>query len=68
MLFVGKGDIITDGNFTVRALHPGAAFDSDDRNEQSLVLSYQSREIKLLLTRDVGEVAIKSMLEQGVIK
>lgn len=68
IICVKQGDYIRGKNFAIRCIHPDGAFDKDDRNEQSLVLSYQSNNLKLLLTGDVGEEAIKHMLEQGALE
>ncbi len=61
------GDYITDGSFTMKALHPIESFVSGDRNEQSLVLSYESKEISVLFTGDVGVEAIGTMMDREAI-
>lgn len=64
IIYMRQGDYITDGSFVITALHPGSDFEGNDKNEQSLVLEYQSKGIKALFTGDIGEEGILSMLEE----
>ena len=65
IIFMEQGDYISGADFRIEALHPSSTFSSDDKNEQSLVLTYQSSTIKLLLTGDIGEEAIMHIMEEG---
>lgn len=67
VIYMKQGDYITDGSFTMKCIHPSDDFESEDKNEQSLVLSYESEDFKILFTGDVGVEAIENMLDSGVL-
>ncbi len=67
VIYMRQGDYITDGSFTMKCVHPSDNFESDDKNEQSLVLSYESENFKVLFTGDVGVEAIENMLDSSVL-
>ncbi|MBR3832838.1 MAG: DNA internalization-related competence protein ComEC/Rec2 [Lachnospiraceae bacterium] len=67
IIYMKQGDFITDGSFVLKAIHPDSSFESEDRNEQSLVLEYKSESFDVLFTGDIGEAAIKSLLDKGCV-
>lgn len=62
IIYMEQGDCITDGSFVMEALHPSNDFCWEDKNEQSLVLSYKSSSVNALFTGDIGMEAISNML------
>ena len=67
IIYMKQGDSILGDGFRMVALHPSTSFSYDDRNEQSLVLSYESKNISVLLTGDIGEEAIMHMLKEDCL-
>ncbi len=67
IIYMKQGDYIAGDDFRIRALHPSNDFLSDDKNEQSLVLSYESTAINVLFTGDVGEEALMHMLTSDAL-
>ncbi len=67
IIYMKQGDALVDKSFVIEAVHPGEAFDSDDRNEQSLVISYRTDKISVLFTGDIGEQGINAILEEETI-
>lgn len=67
IIYMKQGDYISGGGFRIQALHPSDKFSYDDKNEQSLVLAYESQVIKILFTGDIGEEAIMHMLANGIL-
>ncbi len=67
IIYMKEGDYIEGEGFRIKSHHPADSFVSDDKNEQSLVLAYESQTIKVLLTGDIGEEAIIHMLAIGTL-
>jgi len=65
IIYMREGDYLTDGSFVMKAIHPSAQFESDDKNQMSLVLTYKSDNFSALFTGDIGEEAILNILEKG---
>ncbi len=67
IIYMEAGDYMVGEDFSIKAIHPAKNFDSEDENEQSLVLSYEADDFKLLLTGDIGEDTIMHMLDIGIL-
>jgi len=48
IIYMHKGDKITNDSFAIEALHPSCGFESDDKNEKSLVIDYRSDYVSIL--------------------
>ena len=58
---MSAGDKIRGEDFCVTALHPDTGY--DDKNDASLALLYESQEMRILFTGDMGKTALEHMLE-----
>ena len=67
IIYMKQGDYIKGEDFVIKAIHPDVTFEGDDKNEQSLVISYESKQLSILFTGDIGEAAIMHMLNQNCL-
>ena len=67
IIYMHKGDKITNDSFAIEALHPSSGFESDDKNEQSLVIDYRSDNVSILFTGDIGKQGIEAILKSKSI-
>ncbi|MBO5389659.1 MAG: DNA internalization-related competence protein ComEC/Rec2 [Lachnospiraceae bacterium] len=67
IIYMQQGDVLTDKSFVIEAVHPGDTFELEDKNEQSLVLSYKTDKISILFTGDIGEQGINAIMKDGII-
>lgn len=68
LLYLSRGDIISDGDITFTCLHPYPGYDTDSRNAYSTVLSVSYGRFDMLLTGDIEGDGESSMLQSGFLK
>lgn len=68
ILYMRAGDILASDNFSLTCLWPERGKQSDDRNEQSLVLLAEYGEFQMLLTGDIGPEAERALISSGRLK
>lgn len=57
------GDMISDGTFNITCCHPDRKYDSNDKNQLSMILSYVEDDGKILFTGDADETALDYMVD-----
>lgn len=62
LLFLEAGDSLSTEDFQVTCVHPDRGFSSNDINEKSLALSYESHMTSVLFTGDMGMDALNCMV------
>ena len=65
VLYLGAGDCIESGTSRLCCVFPTNDFRTEDKNEASLVLLYESDALCALFTGDLGTEAIKVMFTRG---
>ena len=68
IIYMKAGECMQGEDFVIKAIHPFAGFKSEDKNEQSLVLSYESSNLKILFTGDIGAETMLDMLDKKEIE
>lgn len=63
ILYMDAGDVISDGTFKITCCHPDRKYNSDDKNQLSMILSYVERDRKILFTGDADETALDYMVD-----
>ena len=66
ILYVGKGDTITEGQLEVKCLHPYQEFVSESANAYSTVLSIKYGEYSFLLTGDLEREGEDCVVGEGL--
>lgn len=65
VLYMGAGDRLSDGGFSLTCLWPGEDDRSDDRNDLSMVLLAEYGEFQMLLTGDIGKETENRLAASG---
>ncbi len=66
IIYMGKGDKLTDGDVLIECLHPSNNYSCSDRNDYSMVLNVEYGEFNMLFTGDLsieGEEEILSNIQ-----
>ena len=63
ILYMDAGDMISDGTFNITCCHPDRKYDSSDKNQLSMILSYVEDDGKILFTGDADETALDYMVD-----
>ena len=70
VIWMEQGQVLTAGDLQITCLYPGAVVDSEDRNDQSLVLRVDYQAFHMLLTGDMtaeGEQQLLGQLPPGAL-
>lgn len=65
ILYMAAGDMLVSDDFSMTCLWPKSGQQSDDRNEQSLVLLADYGEFRMLMTGDIGPEAERALTTSG---
>lgn len=64
IIYMCAGDMVGTDHVNIVCCHPDKEFSSEDKNQNSLVLSYSDNVMKALFTGDADEVAIDYMMNR----
>lgn len=68
ILYMGAGDRLTEGKFSIQCFWPDREAVSSDRNDLSMVLLAEYQDFQMLLTGDIGEAAEAKLCASGFLE